>query len=336
MVEAIKKKYPILDESGQPSTYPTFASQVILADGTALEQDGVLAGGGTAKDSEKLGGKEPKYYIQPRNLLDNSDFTNPVNQRGETSYTGSAYSIDRWKTSSNVTLTVGDGFITLKNASTAGRYSVNQYIEDGFDKLAGKTITVAVCNTNGEIACASGTIPSEIPTANTDVASEGVLSDGTGAKITLETSGILNYLIMAGSGAETNLKWAALYEGEYTADNLPPYMPKGEDEEWRRCLRYYQKFDRNTLFHGPATSSSNLLAAAYTKADMRTTPSLIGTPTIASLRGGNISSTDMSVSAASVSYYSNGMVRLQLTTSGLAAKYMCEAVLIDFALSADL
>ena len=30
-------------------------------------------------NSLMFGGKEPKYYIQPRNLLDNSDFTNPVN-----------------------------------------------------------------------------------------------------------------------------------------------------------------------------------------------------------------------------------------------------------------
>ena len=38
-----------------------------------------------AADSEKLGGKEPEYYLQPVNLLDNSDFTHPVNQRGITS-----------------------------------------------------------------------------------------------------------------------------------------------------------------------------------------------------------------------------------------------------------
>lgn len=36
-IEAIKKKYPIVDENGQPSTYPTFASQVFFEDGTVLE-----------------------------------------------------------------------------------------------------------------------------------------------------------------------------------------------------------------------------------------------------------------------------------------------------------
>lgn len=43
-IEAIKKKYPIVDENGQPSTYPTFASQVFFNDGTVLE--GKEFGGG--------------------------------------------------------------------------------------------------------------------------------------------------------------------------------------------------------------------------------------------------------------------------------------------------
>lgn len=37
MIEVIKKKYPILDENGQSSTYPTFASQVFFNDGTSIE-----------------------------------------------------------------------------------------------------------------------------------------------------------------------------------------------------------------------------------------------------------------------------------------------------------
>ena len=40
-------------------------------------EDGIVA----AADAQSLGGKAPAYYLQPRNLLDNSDFTNAVNQR---------------------------------------------------------------------------------------------------------------------------------------------------------------------------------------------------------------------------------------------------------------
>lgn len=57
------------------------------------------------------------------NLLDNSDFRNPVNQRGQTRYTGADYAIDRWRSwvDSN-TLTIHDGYIT-----TTGDYA--QYIK---------------------------------------------------------------------------------------------------------------------------------------------------------------------------------------------------------------
>ena len=66
---------------GGVGIYPlTTADQVILADGSRLEKDGRISAD-SAANSEKLGGKSPEYYIQPRNLLDNSDFRNPVNQR---------------------------------------------------------------------------------------------------------------------------------------------------------------------------------------------------------------------------------------------------------------
>lgn len=40
-MDVIKKKYPILDENGQSSTYPTFASQVFFDDGTSLESHAI-------------------------------------------------------------------------------------------------------------------------------------------------------------------------------------------------------------------------------------------------------------------------------------------------------
>lgn len=38
----------------------------------------------------------------------------------------------------------------------------------------------------------------------------------------------------------TVISWAALYEGSYTADTLPPYTPKGYAAELAECQRYYQ------------------------------------------------------------------------------------------------
>lgn len=60
------------------------------------------------------------------NLLDNWYFGRPVNQRGQTEYTGNAtYSIDRWRTQYETTLSIVDGGIKI-----GGKWDVQQYFEN--------------------------------------------------------------------------------------------------------------------------------------------------------------------------------------------------------------
>lgn len=292
----------------------------------------------TVSNANKLGGKAPEYYIQPRNLLDNSDFTNPVNQRGETSYESTSaaiYGIDRWKlnatTGVKAELIPSEG-IQLTNTRTDARVPFAQYLEEAY---IGKTLTAALCDADtGIVYCASGVVPS--PTTSTQMFSVADFNNHT-LRLEMNSSGRLTWTLMIAQGKTLKLRWAALYEGAYTADNLPPYMPKGYEAELRECLRYYQKFSRNVLFHGAASSETAILAAANTRECMRATPNLIGTPIIVSLRGAGKSLSDVTPTAASVSYYDdNGMLRLQLNTTGLTAKYTYEVILKDFAISADL
>lgn len=53
------------------------------------------------------------------NLLDNWYFGNPVNQRGQTSYTGGGYAVDRWKVGEGVTAAVANGALNI-SYSTPG------------------------------------------------------------------------------------------------------------------------------------------------------------------------------------------------------------------------
>lgn len=94
-----------------------------------------------AKKQDKLTGKKGKFVgftadnvpgavdapsggVNP-NLLDNWYFGNPVNQRGQTEYTGSAtYSIDRWWTQYETTLSIVDGGIKIGD-----KWDVHQYFE---------------------------------------------------------------------------------------------------------------------------------------------------------------------------------------------------------------
>ena len=53
------------------------------------------------------------------------------------------------------------------------------------------------------------------------------------------------------TGTAAVVRWAALYEGEYTAETLPPYVPKGYAAELAECLRYYRRITAtNETFAG--------------------------------------------------------------------------------------
>lgn len=195
----------------------------------------------TAADSSKLGGKAPEYYIQPRNLLDNSDFIHPVNQRAITSADVSAwtYSIDRWKVEDDtLTISVGTDGIHLTASSRAW---FAQWIQMS-DNDVGKTFTLAYGLSDGSIIMASGTMP------DASEWSEFITEANGAAQI--RSACFENRKITVGFNPKSNLviKWAALYEGSYTADTLPPYVPKGYTAELAECQRYYyQSFSGSSV-----------------------------------------------------------------------------------------
>lgn len=183
---------------------------------------------GTAADSSKLGGKAPEYYIQPRNLLDNSDFRNPVNQRGQTSYSGMwVYSIDRWvawlDASNSATVSVINGGITPYPGMVIQRIE-SKYIDSS------KTYTLAAMTGDGLLVL-SGKITSTTQSATN--ANNGIYFNYNADTDAYQFK-------LAGLTSASKFVWAALYEGTYTADTLPPYVPKGYAAELAECLRYYE------------------------------------------------------------------------------------------------
>lgn len=49
------------------------------------------------------------------------------------------------------------------------------------------------------------------------------------------TSDKYSVYFTSNTSAETRFAWAALYEGSYTADTLPPYVPKDKNVEMVNC-----------------------------------------------------------------------------------------------------
>lgn len=195
---------------------------------------GALAEDGTAADSSRLGGKAPEYYLKPMNLLYNSDFGNPVNQRGQTSLTGvsSTYFIDRWVTGENTT-------VRLENKLMYITGPLYQHIV--FTNVSGKTLTFAVCDADGNVSVCTFSVPVEfegwktLGSTETDYGYLNVFTTDVMADPQRVAFGFA-------ANAEKAFKWAALYEGSYTAETLPPYVPKGYAAELAECQRYYHLY----------------------------------------------------------------------------------------------
>ena len=270
---------------GNVGIYPlTTADQVILADGTRLEKDGKInVDVANSANSAKLGGKAPEYYIQPRNLLDNSDFTNLVNQRGiksETSVSAYSYFIDRWvnQTSEARSFTLSTSGIGLPLTTT-----LLQKIE----KIeAGKIVTIAIKLSDGTIATLTGTVQYTGDGAWMRFAS---ITHSFGDMYMETMNGVMNVVVY--NTKVITIEWAALYEGSYTADTLPPYVPKGYGAELAECQRYFYKMMSywKWISAGICESSTKAYIPIVLPREMRIVPTVsITDPSLIKVKCGSI------------------------------------------------
>lgn len=182
----------------------------------------------------------------PRNLLDNSNFRNPVNQRGQTSYSSGGYTVDRWGMYATTTMTVSveEGGLRLDNTNGPedSASAVFHRFDDKESKLlGGKAVTIAVCDENGTITVAAGTLSASDVSSNTAQFAH-ISADKTFYINAYKRSSTQCFEIRINvyAGKTVTIKWAALYEGEYTAETLPEYQPKGYGAELAECKRYFE------------------------------------------------------------------------------------------------
>lgn len=259
------------------------------------------------------------------NLLDNSDFTNPVNQRGETSKQASwVYWIDRWlsdteKTAAQLT---SSGIHLL--ATTEKNLRILQRVPLARIKK-GQSYTIAAYDASGNVLCVSGVFNGGTLTG--DSSSEGKyylsLQDGDGSTY---------YYCLLDAYEDITVKCMALYEGEYAAETLPPYVPKGYAAELAECLRYYRKIkSNNETFAG---YTANGMAYAFIPLQtMRVAPTVTGGGkfyyTLGSAQG-----TTTETAAAHNANANRAVVKCAVSVTGICTGVMTPQGDID--ISADL
>ena len=231
-------------------------SDILLAH-SAAEGTGVIAIGDLPKllnagnlkmpDSEETIAEHYRQFCN-RNLLDNWYFANSVNQKGQMEYTGSGYTIDRWR-SYGAKVSINDGYISL---STEGNPTFCQKSElDLYDK----TLTFSVLLANGSLCTGTGILASDTAWKNT------TLYEDSSIKLWLQNSNpLFNTAIDIKGNTPVDLVAAKLEFGssqtlahkegsKWVLNEIPDYAT-----ELAKCQRYFYKTQGAFEYRGIAIS----------------------------------------------------------------------------------
>lgn len=178
-------------------------------------------------------------FVRP-NLLDNWYFGRPVNQRGQTEYTGNGYTVDRWMIDVQ-SINVVDNGVALNNA-----LDMFQRCEGNtMNRLLGRTVTLSLLTADNRLFYGTMTLPSdrksggEFVTAYTDA--NGALQcyiDGTDNSNIDQIFRIYTKTTVTILAAKLELgptQTLAHREGDkWVLNEIPDY-----GEQLRRCQRYH-------------------------------------------------------------------------------------------------
>lgn len=205
-------------------------------------------------------------------LLDNGWFVAPVNQRVASTTTQWAYCLDRWIARiSGMTLSATNDGLTITSSKSGNRF-IYQKLAQG-KALSGKTVTLAVCDSNNNIAVVSCVLPTTNATSWTNISGDKTAGDMFVNITDIGNGSDYPYIVsigIYGSASSVTIRWAALYEGAYTADTLPDYVPRGYAAELAECQRYYKEIAVLAMF---SKAGTNIFACSC-PINMRITPTM--------------------------------------------------------------
>lgn len=234
-----------------------------------------LTTGGTSAALSAGMGKTLAGWGAVVNLMDNSDFSAIVNQKGAAVYSDTVvqYCVDRWVRAQRAMVEVQPDRLVFTNTGDVMN-SFYQYLAPEKTVRAGETVTLACEDGDGNIYAGAVKVPETGYVKAIDI---GDFAYGRVHSPTSYEHVMIQFPIRVGKSG--SLKWVALYRGEYTKDTLPPYRPKGYATERLECQRYYQLFSsestrpaaavdyRPVMRANPATGSIDIDGVTYCYAD---------------------------------------------------------------------
>ena len=220
----------LLDANDVGALAPDGDGSNVTAAFTEAEQDADIASGeklsvlfGKIKKRFSVVNKLVNGAVYP-NLLDNSDFTNPVNQRGAGSYSGTGiYCIDRWKLWGGYNVDSHTLTFQSANAVSVAGLSACLLMQRVTGIAVGDTVTLSA-SVNGTVYIKSVTITDSETAYNMGAFYFicGYNSDSAFFEIAITSDSI-------------SVEWTKVEKGSVAT----PYVPKGYGAELAECQRYY-------------------------------------------------------------------------------------------------
>lgn len=281
-----------------------------------------------------------------KNLLDNWYFVGggsqqgggqfPINQRGQTSYTASGYTADRWAILAAQTLTLVNSGLELESS---GGMFVAQKLENP-TQYAGKelTVSVLVVSTNTQVGCRlrnqNGHLGNVYATTPGLYSLTVTVPDDTTALQAEFFNNQAGTSIFAAMKLEFGAQQTLAYQdedGNWQLFETPDY-----GEELAKCQRYQIVYPgQGTLIPLSGYNANSLWGCIFLPEEMRITPSIGGGTIGICGVGENIS---VPVSGFSISLYLLGnilIIRADKTAHGLTA-YTATMQLNNLILDANL
>ena len=208
---------------------------------------------------------------EKRNMLDNADFRNPVNQRAESEYSVSRkYTLDRWALyTSGGSVRRNSGYVTL-SCTNGAAYMIQPMRLTG---LAGRAVTLSVqlLAGSGKIGVfANSDIYSVVSPTSKAVSGGGVHS--VTAVVPSNASGFLCAYISCATGETLNIARAMLEYGDEST--LAQSAPGNYDAELLACIRYAVAIGTPSRFRMTNYSTTYMDFNVPLPASLRTAPSL--------------------------------------------------------------
>lgn len=269
-------------DNGENTNSATAADVVNFAKEKILPEANSYA---DTKKSEAV--EESKEYvngvISNENLLINWDFTNPINQRGQTEYIGQgtySYTIDRWRTRGTaavITVLSDAGGIQLAKSTTVSGYVIFEQIIDNSESLEGQMLTASAI-INGELVTCTANSGWTYPTESSKGIANAYYGQISISLMAYSNKNLSVYIYIGGSvamGTPYTLTSAKLEIGSIST--LENSAPQNNDVELIKCYSFYQKTPLVNKYSGVGVT-----VAAYSTTrleplkiyPMRTTPTI--------------------------------------------------------------